>query len=45
MKLPSFKEIFEFLIKAFLLYAKLAIAAVIFGAVVMLVFWLILQIL
>jgi len=38
MKLPSFKEIFEFLIKTFLLYAKLAIAAVIFIAVVMLFF-------
>ena len=44
MKLPSFKEIFEFLIKTFLLYAKLAIAAVIFISVVLLVVWPILQI-
>jgi hypothetical protein len=45
MKLPSFKEIFTMMFKIMALYIKFAIAAVIWGAVVMLVFWLILQIL
>ena len=45
MKLPSFKEIFKLMFMYFALCIKLGIAAVIFIAVVMLVFWLILQIL
>jgi hypothetical protein len=45
MKLPSFKEIFKFMFMYFALCIKLGIAAVIFGAVVMLAFWLILQVL
>lgn len=45
MKLPSFKEIFKILFMYYALMIKFGIAAVIFIAVVMLVFWLILQIL
>jgi len=45
MKLPSFKEIFKFLFMAFALYTKMGIAAIIFIAVVMGVFWLIIQML
>lgn len=45
MKLPSFKEIFKFMFMYFALCIKMGIAAIIFIAVVMGVFWLILQIL
>ena len=45
MKLPSFKEIFKFMFMYFALCIKLGIAAVIFIAVVMGVFWLIIQML